>query len=171
MFIGTRLWVKVKLAQTKIFINWLAKEVQKLAFAVVIMEFMLAGSFVLAVKYNLVIPQIAPVEAKTVQHNEAQAIQKQEAKPSIDENEAIKELIWTRESTRGKHNYSKCEAQGKINGIGFGIPGNGKYICFENHAEEMQVLDDWIENHKVQGMSDQEMLCHYSGGNYSECKN
>lgn len=165
-----RLLLRVKIAQMRISAERTGKEVQKLAFAVVVLEFILAGSFALAVKYNLGIPQITPVEAKTTQHNEAQAIQKEEVKPSIDENKELKELIWQRESTSGKNNYSKCEARGLINGIGYGIDGSGKYICFKDHAEEMRTLENWIEDHKAQGMSEQEILCHYSGNNYQDCK-
>lgn len=82
----------------------------------------------------------------------------------------IADVIWTRESSRGINNYSKCEAAGKINGIGYGIPGNGEYLCFDSHEEEMEVLNKWIDDHKAQGMSETELMCHYSGGNYKICK-
>ena len=82
----------------------------------------------------------------------------------------IADIIWTKESSRGINNYSKCEAVGQVNGIGYGIPGNGKYQCFESHEEEMEVLNKWIEDHKAQGMSETELMCHYSGSNYSLCK-
>ena len=83
---------------------------------------------------------------------------------------AVADMIWSRESSRGKNNYSKCEAQGMVNGIGYGIPGNGKYMCFESHEEEMQVLEDWLARHQEEGMSYVETICHYSGNNYPECK-
>jgi hypothetical protein len=82
----------------------------------------------------------------------------------------IADTIWLRESTRGINNYSKCEAQGLTNGIGYGIPGNGTYQCFQNHEEEMERLERWILNKRAKGLSDIELMCLYSGSNYAECK-
>lgn len=86
---------------------------------------------------------------------------------TVDE---IAEYIWMKESSNGKNNYSKCEAIGKINGTGFAIPGDGSYICFESHADEMLAVKGWIVTHKAIGMSELKMLCVYSGNNYPECK-
>lgn len=80
----------------------------------------------------------------------------------------IADLIWSRESSRGKNNFSKCEAKGMTNGIGMGVWG-GNYMCFQDHAEEMKVLEDWIARHQEEGLSYIELLCHYSGNNYREC--
>lgn len=164
MFIGTRLWAKVKIAQTKNFINWLGKEVQKLAFAVVVLEFILAGSFGLAVKYNLVIPQIAPVEAKTIEHKAVQAPIKKEVKPSIDENEVIADKIYKLESSSGK-NDQKCERIGKHNGYGY-AQGVDKNFCLGSDEEMRAVVIDWIERNKAAGLNESQMLNKYSGGMY-----
>jgi hypothetical protein len=83
--------------------------------------------------------------------------------------EEIADYIWMKESTRGKNNYSKCEAIGKVNGIGYRIPGNGSYTCFESHDDEMTVLMGWIIDKNALGWSELKMLCSYSGNNYSEC--
>jgi hypothetical protein len=88
----------------------------------------------------------------------------------VDEIETIANDIYKLESSNGVNNYSKCEAIGKVNGIGYGIPGNGKYMCFEDHAEEMTVLKGWITEKRARGLSDTELLCLYSGNNYKICK-
>lgn len=84
--------------------------------------------------------------------------------------ETIADTIWSNESSRGVNNYSKCAAVGKVNEIGYGIDGSGKYQCFKNHEEEMTVLAGWVVDHRAQGMSDTELMCHYSGANYKICK-
>lgn len=83
----------------------------------------------------------------------------------------LADYIWFKESTRGKHNYSKCEAIGKINGIGYAIPGDGSYVCFDSHEDEMVALNGWLMAKKAAGWSELKMLCTYSGSNYAECKN
>lgn len=96
-----------------------------------------------------------------------------EAAPAIEKVTSIDtlaDLVWSRESSRGVNNYSQCEKVGKVNGIGYGIPGNGDYMCFESHEEEMTVLRGWLTAKRAAGMSDKEMFCLYSGSNYSECK-
>lgn len=92
------------------------------------------------------------------------------AEPSVRSIESLADYIWFKESTRGKNNYSKCESVGLVNGIGYAIPGDGSYVCFESHDEEMTVLSGWLTFKRAAGWSDLEMLCKYSGSNYSECK-
>ena len=83
----------------------------------------------------------------------------------------IVDFIFMKESSRGKNNYSKCEAQGKINGVGFGIDGTGKYICFNSHEEEMQAVKGWIIAKRAAGLSDNELLCLYNTGKATKtCK-
>lgn len=108
---------------------------------------------------SAIFEQIQPIE--TVQAKEL---------PKVDEIDEMAELIYQRESSKGKNNFSKCEEQGKYNGIGYAIPGDGTYICFESHEEEMQALKGWLVAKKAAGMSDDEMLCLYSGNNYVNCK-
>lgn len=84
--------------------------------------------------------------------------------------EELADYVWFKESTRGKNNFSKCEAIGKVNGVGYAIPGDGSYMCFNSHEEEMTVLKGWLTAKRAAGMSDLAMLCLYSGSNYQECK-
>lgn len=114
-------------------------------------------------------------EAKTItiiNPAEASEIVKEDTTPVIHSSDKIAELaemIYNLESTNGKNNYSKCEEIGKVNGIGYGIPGNGTYQCFESHEDEMQVLKGWIIDKKSKGKTDNELLCLYSGNNYEIC--
>jgi hypothetical protein len=154
----------------KIAILWekLRKEALKLAFAVVVAECLMVIALHYGLKwglYDLFQPKsktiilIRPAEAKEIKQEDVK-------KDNIDQ---IADKIWLLESTRGKNNYSKCEAIGKINGIGYGISGNGKYQCFNSHDEEMQVLIGWIIDKRAKGMSEREMICLYSGNNYEGC--
>lgn len=154
-------WIRAKMHQISILSQKAKKEALKLSLAVVITEGVMVGVFAFALNHGLyeyfqpkTIVIINQVEAKTEKIDEEQV-----------NRERIADYIWLRESTRGTNNYSKCEAQGKINGIGYGIY-DGKYICFESHKEEMRVLDNWIKEHENQNMSEEELLNHYSGGSY-----
>lgn len=80
------------------------------------------------------------------------------------------DYIWMKESTRGKKNFSECENLGKINGVGYRIPGNGSYVCFDSHDDEMIVLKGWLLDKQAMGWSKLKMLCAYSGSHYDECK-
>lgn len=85
---------------------------------------------------------------------------------SIDE---LADYIWSKESSRGINNYSKCEEVGKVNGVGYAIPGNGSYICFDSHEDEMQAVRGWIITKLAGGHSEKSLLCLYSGNHYKEC--
>jgi hypothetical protein len=146
----------------------IGKKARELAFLVVAIEILAIIAFALACRYDIIKAEgeklIIPVSA----HEKApEIVPEQPKKDHVDE---IAETIWMKESTQGKHNYSKCEAQGLTNGIGYAIPGDGTYRCFKDHAEEMQVLKGWIRDHISQGMTEKELLCHYSGSNYNFCQ-
>ncbi len=83
--------------------------------------------------------------------------------------EALVDYIFMKESTRGKNNYSKCEAVGKYNRYGFGIPGNGKYLCFEKDQDTVAVTG-WVAQKKAQGFDNASVLCYYNTGvNTNKC--
>lgn len=139
------------------------KEAQKLALAVLIIEFMASGSWLYLEKSGI----MAQFEPKTtiIYINRATRLPIEEAKASEkSENEAIIDYIHMKESSRGQNNYSKCEAVGKINGIGYGIPGNGNYKCFDSIEDQMDTLNEWIKDKQAKGMSTQELLCFYNKG-------
>lgn len=161
MSIFSRFYWKIKREQIKVLSGKFKKEVLKLCFAVVIAESVLVGVFYIASNHGI----LEHFKPKTIYINNAEA--KNVAvnpinEPVKDEIEELKDFIWQKESTRGKNNYSKCEAIGKVNGIGYGIDGSGAYRCFESHEDEMKVLEGWIIDHKAQGMTRLEMLKHYT---------
>lgn len=163
------MWWKLKKAQAKLFCAKVEKEIKKLAVAIVITEFVIAGAIVIVSNYNY----FGLLDSKTV-YIEVSHAQNAPERTELPQDEvldikAISDTIWLLESGRGQHNYSKCTAIGKINGIGYNVWGSN-YSCFGSHAEEMEVLEDWITKHIAEGMTEQELLCHYSGGNYKICK-
>jgi len=111
------------------------------------------------------------LQGDTIFEQKAVLIETVEAKEMPkDTIEDMMTLIYQNESSSGKNNFSKCEEQGKVNGIGYGIPGNGSFVCFESHEDEMIALRGWLVAKRAVGMSDDAMLCLYSGGNYVNCK-
>lgn len=81
--------------------------------------------------------------------------------------ESIADYIFMKESSRGKNNFSKCEAVGKFNRYGFGIPGNGSFLCFDGDGDRRAVIG-WIEQKRAAGLSDSSLLCLYNTGKASE---
>ena len=71
------------------------------------------------------------------------------------------------ESSGGINNYSKCEAIGKFNRYGYGIPGNGKYLCFEKD-EDTEAVEKWFAEKLKNGHTLKECLCLYNKGIASE---
>jgi len=74
----------------------------------------------------------------------------------------IVKKIMTLESSDGKNNYSKCEAIGKYNRYGYGIPGDGRYLCFEKDKDTEAVEKWFTKNLKDKTLS--ETLCFYNLG-------
>lgn len=82
-----------------------------------------------------------------------------ETTPSLEE---IVRRIQMLESSGGKYNYSKCEAIGKYNRYGYGIPGNGKYLCFEKDGDTKAVME-WFSD-KLKKHNLKTSLCIYNQG-------
>lgn len=95
-------------------------------------------------------------------------IVKEEVKPVVNKNEELLNMIFKRESSEGKNNYSKCEAIGKYNRYGFGIPGDGTYLCFDKD-DDRKAAEGWILQKQAAGWSELKILCTYSGNHYQEC--
>ena len=160
-------YFKVKVAQTKLFIEKAKKEAYKLAVAVVIAEFVLVTGFAIGESRGL-FDRFKSSNPLVIENVHAQTRVIAEAVEPVDPIKEIADYIWNRESTRGKNNYSKCEAIGKVNGVGYGIPGNGDYVCFESHEDEMRTLEGWIIAKLAQGHTETSLLCLYSGSNYKD---
>jgi cytochrome c oxidase assembly protein Cox11 len=154
---------KLKKAQLKLWYNKRLKQAQRIALAVVLTEMVLVIGYAYAISPIMQLLGTRTVYIQGAQVKEAVSVENDAVSVS-----KIAETIWTKESTKGQHNFSKCQAIGKINGIGYNVWG-GNYSCFNSHDEEMQVLSDWIKQHIAEGMTESELLCHYSGGNYENC--
>lgn len=83
-----------------------------------------------------------------------------EVAPSVQE---IVKKVQILESSGGKYNYSKCEAIGKYNRSGYGIPGNGKYLCFDTKEQEDETIMAWFEE-KLKKHPLKKCLCIYNTG-------
>ena len=147
-----------------IFINKTIKKAQRIALAVVIVQFMLVIGFNQLAKTDI-IPKLTKNEVITIQNVQAQE-PKEEQKPEIKETteaERIADIIYTLESSRGINNYSKCEAQGLYNGYGFAIPGNGNYKCFKE-GEDREAVIEWINDKIAKNFTESEIYCYYNLG-------
>ena len=81
----------------------------------------------------------------------------------------ISKKIMQLESSGGLNNFSKCEAVGKFNRYGYGIPGNGSYKCFEKD-EDTKVVEDWLTE-KLKSYSFESVICGYNTGTFVDsCK-
>lgn len=109
-----------------------------------------------------------------VQAKEIPVVQEESTNPAPIEVEdhisTIVHGIYTLESSQGINNYSKCEAQGKYNGYGYGIPDNGNYICFDTHGEATATVYAWVEKKIDQGFTLEELLCIYNTGKKDSCE-
>ena len=74
----------------------------------------------------------------------------------------IVEKVMGLESSWGKNNYSKCEAQGLYNRYGYGIPGDGSYLCFEKD-DDTKVVEDWFNRH-LEKYTLAQSLCRFNTG-------
>lgn len=120
------------------------------------------GMRIFSEKTTVVIERVKAAEIETPAKEEAPIKEEVvEVKP-VD----LVDFIFMKESSRGKNNYSKCEAIGKYNRYGYGIPGNGQYICFEKD-EDTKAVAGWVAEKIARGYSDNELLCLYNTGKAS----
>lgn len=117
----------------------------------------------------LVAPEVMMSASRVYENTNPLIIEPAHAK-EVEVKEVKRDLvdfIFQKESSRGKNNYSKCEAIGKFNRYGFGIPGNGDYLCFEKGQDTVAVAG-WVAQKKAAGMSDEALLCLYNTGKATE---
>jgi len=101
-------------------------------------------------------------------NNVIETVQAKELPTTESNTQAIASLIYKNESSEGKNGLKKCLNIGKVNNIGYGVWGDN-FMCFDDHASEMETLTKWIDKHFNEGMTENELLCHYSGNNYVGC--
>lgn len=145
------------------------KEALKLSFAVVVAECVMVGVFHYTVKMGI----LDYFQPKTVIYK-AQAqdkIIREEVKNDIKEperktDEQLRDIIHNHESNRGTAKtglHITCKAKGLSNEYGYNPPK-----CYKDNETVKQIVLGWIKDHKAQGLSDSEMLLHYSNNAYSE---
>ena len=154
-------YLKVKTAQARILAQKLHKEALKLALAVVVTEYLIAGGWYLAETRELleflrpktvIIEIIKPAEAK-----------EQELKPpEKSEVESIADTIYKLESSNGK-NDKKCERIGEHNGYGYG-QGANKNFCLASDEEMRALVIDWIKDKQKKGFDTASLVCYYNTG-------
>ena len=160
---------KPKTAKTK-GIKWakFKEEVKKLAVAVVIAEYLVAGAWLGLEKYGIldflrpktVIIQVAQAKTEAPKVEEKQ----EEPKNTIESAEQLADYIHFKESTRGTAPnglHKTCQAKGLSNEYGYNPPK-----CYASNEQVRNIVIDWIERHRAEGLTDDELLKHYSKGAY-----
>ncbi len=131
--------------------------------------FLVVVGVVIGSAYTFAIPlymEAMESETITIEAVEIPVVHAEEV-DDISSVEALADYIFFKESSRGKNNFSKCEAIGKFNRYGFGIPGDGSFLCFDEGGDRRAVIG-WIEQKKAAGFSDSSLLCLYNTGKASE---
>jgi hypothetical protein len=143
------------------------KEALKLAFAVVVTECIMVVALHYGVKLGLyellqpktVIINIAkPAEAKEIEPKQVKTQEK-----SVNE---LLNIIHNHESSNGKalQGLNKtCELKGLSNEYGYNPPN-----CYKSNEALEKIVTNWIIDHKAQGMTDEQLLSHYSNGAYTK---
>ena len=158
--------LKIWRARVRLKIAKAYKYAQKIAFAVVLTQYIIAfGWYILETKglLSFLEPKVIRIEiVREAQAKELTPEQVKEDKPS-----ELASMIYRLESSNGQNTYSRCKAIGKVNGIGYGITGKN-WQCFKDHAEEMATLENWISNKQAQGLTDSQLLCLYNTGTITD---
>jgi hypothetical protein len=139
-------------------------EALKLAFAVVIAECVIVIALHYGLKWGLyelfqpkskTIVLIKPVEAKEIKQEQPK-----------DNTQELLNIIHKHESGNGtaKQGLNRtCESKGMSNEYGYNPPN-----CYKDNATLENIVSNWIIDHKAQGMTDEQLLSHYSNGAYTK---
>jgi hypothetical protein len=74
----------------------------------------------------------------------------------------IADKIYTLESSGGKNDWCQKNGQG-FNGYGF-AQNKGTWMCYDTQDEVEQLVLNWINDRKREGMSEAELVCYYNTG-------
>jgi len=146
------------------------KEALKLSFAVVVAECVMVGVFAYAVKWGIydyfqpktVIINVAQAKEKQIIQGVTTEYQKQAERKSDQELLAIIHNHESNEGTAKTGLHKTCEAKGLSNEYGYNPP-----TCYKDKEALKKIVLNWIADHKAQGLSDSELLLHYSNNAYS----
>jgi hypothetical protein len=156
----------------KIALLWekLRKEALKLAFAVVVAECLIVIALHYGLKWGLY--ELFQPKSKTIiliRPAEAKEIKQEDPTESKPEEKSVNELlniIHKHESGNGTARQGlnrTCESKGMSNEYGYNPPN-----CYKDNATVENIVIDWIKRHKAEGLSDEELLGHYSNGAYTK---
>jgi len=147
------------------------KEALKLAFAVVVTEAVMVGCLHYGIKWGIydyfspktVIINIAkPAEAKEIKPQEA----KKEVKTDKRTVNDLLDIIHEHETNSGTAKTGldvTCKAKGLSNQYGYNPP-----TCYKDNASVEKIVTNWIIDHRAQGMTDEQLLAHYSNNAYTK---
>lgn len=165
MFINQKIKIKRAQIRTSEFLRKLHQQAKKIALAVVITEFIIAGSYAGLVKYEVLPLKKDVVYVERVMAKEIPVEVKSEVvedKKEITKAEEIADMIYLLESSNGK-NDQKCEREGKHNGYGF-RQGINKNYCLSSDDEVRKLVIELIEDQLATGMTQNQILCRYNTG-------
>jgi hypothetical protein len=156
--------IKVIIAKLRILAQKLHKEALKLALAVVVLEYLIAGGWYI-METRGVLEFLKP-KTIIIEINKAQAQEPKPQEVKKIEVESIADIIYKLESSNGK-NDQKCERLGKHNGHGFAQRVN-KNFCLASDEKMRVLVIEWIKDKQDKGMTTKELLCYYNTGTVSE---
>jgi hypothetical protein len=93
-------------------------------------------------------------------------VKAKEIKQGIDVDDIVSKIMIL-ESSGGKNNYSQCTKIGKFNRYGYGIRGDGSYMCFKE-GDDTDAVELWVNQHIAEDLTIGELLCHYNTGVITE---
>lgn len=169
-------------------ISPVAKEIQKIAFAIVVMEFLLASGFYMLVKHDIYplkrevigVERVQASNGGVVEEDMATAKQvitnteyggngSEELDPLTVRLEELVDTIYLKESSKGR-NDQKCERLGENSHNGYGYrQGVNKNYCLESdEAMRKLVIEDLkVKIDRYPNATDTELLCLYNTGTLS----
>ena len=155
------MWFKVKMARIKLFMGKTYKKAQKLAFAVVLMQLVLVSVYA----YIVNSPFMRVFDKKVIYvQNEAKKTTEVKNEAKKDNTRELVDLIHFRESNNGTATnglHITCKNKGLSNEYGYNPPK-----CYNDNETLKKIVEDWVIDHKKQGLTDDELLMHYSNGAY-----
>lgn len=181
MFIKT----KIKIAKIKMYfrkedkkISPFIEEVNKLAVATIIFEFIFGIGFYGLVHYGVYpfepevivievvsasVGDVVPAATQDTTNLDEEKVSEETTPPSVG---SIVDKIHILESSAGKNNFSKCKAQGLYNEFGYGVYGDN-FLCFER-GEDRKAVEKWFIR-ELSNLTIQEAVCKYNTGKTDNC--
>lgn len=176
MFVEQKIKIKRVQMKTSEFLRKLHQQAKRIALAVVIMEFVMAGTYAGLVKYEVLPLEKEVIVVERVIAKEIPVQEQTEATEEVKEitrADEIADIIYLLESTNGKFD-EKCERLGENSHNGYGYrQGVGRNYCLESDEamREEVIKDIEIKIARHPQATNNEILCLYNSGDLVEnCK-